>query len=135
MLQAYSRLDQLLSRRKMTIPELQKRIEQHGVHINLKSLYRLNKRHQPLQRLDLRVAGAICQEFEVSLDELINFQKENNQLAQLPADQQQRLEELMAKNNEGLLTNTQQQELQDLVHKAEQITLHNARLLAQQHIN
>lgn len=135
MLQAYSRLDQLLNQHKMSIPELQKRIEQRGVHVNLKSLYRLNKRHQPLQRLDLRVAGAICQEFEVSLADLIDFQKENNQLANLPIDKQQRLEELMAKNNEGCLTSTQSEELRDLVHEAEQVTLHNARLLAKQHMN
>jgi DNA-binding Xre family transcriptional regulator len=135
MMQAYSRLSQLLSQQNMTIPELQKRIEHHGIHVNLKSLYRLSKGHQPLQRLDLRVAGAICQEFEVSLSELIDFKKESNQLANLSIDKQQRLEELMARNNEGSLTDEQYRELQDLVGEAEQVTLHNARLLAKQRIN
>ena len=41
MTQAYSRLKRLLGERNITVPELQKRIQQRGLHVNLKSLYRL----------------------------------------------------------------------------------------------
>jgi hypothetical protein len=65
MVQAYSQLKHVLSTRKMTVPELYRRITQHGMQVNLKSLYRLSHEHQPLERLDLRVAGAICQVCDV----------------------------------------------------------------------
>lgn len=133
MLQAYSRLKQVLSRQKLTIPELLRRIEQRGLHVNPKSLYRLSNEHQPLQRLDLRVAGAICQVCDVSLSDLVDFESEGKTLSQLPAAKQKRLDALMAKNNEGKLTVAEQQQLRELVGEAETIMLSNARILKQQH--
>jgi hypothetical protein len=56
------------------VPALQKRIQQRGMQVNLKNLYRLSRAHQPLARLDLRVAGAICQVCDVPLSELITFE-------------------------------------------------------------
>jgi hypothetical protein len=53
MTQTYSRLKQLLGERHLTVPELQKRIQQRGMQVNLKSLYRLSREHQPLARLNL----------------------------------------------------------------------------------
>jgi hypothetical protein len=133
MLQAYSRLKQVLNREKLTIPELLRRIEQRGLHVNPKSLYRLSNEHQPLQRLDLRVAGAICQVCDVSLSELVDFAPEAKTLSQLPVAKQKRLDVLMAKNNEGKLTVAEQRQLRELVDEAETIMLSNARILKQQH--
>ena len=133
MLQAYSRLKQVLNRQKITIPELLRRIERLGLHVNPKSLYRLSNEHQPLQRLDLRVAGAICQVCDVSLSELVDFEPEAKTLSRLPAAKQKRLDALMAKNNEGQLPAAEQRELRELVAEAEAITLRNARILKQQH--
>ena len=132
MLQAYSRLKQVLSRQKITVPELLRRLDQRGLHVNPKSLYRLSNEHQPLQRLDLRVAGAICQVCEVSLSELVGFEPEAKTLAQLPTARQKRLDTLMAKNNEGKLSTAEQRELRGLVAEAETVVLRNARVLKQQ---
>jgi hypothetical protein len=130
--QAYSRLKRLLGERKITVPELYKRIKQRGMHVNLKSLYRLSREHQPLERLDLRVAGAICQVCEVPLSELIIFETPKATLHRLSAAKQTRLDMLMAKNNEGQLTDGEREELQVLVREAEEMTLANARILAGQ---
>jgi len=132
MTQAYSRLKRLLSERNITVPELQKRIQQRGMHVNLKSLYRLSREHQPLARLDLRVAGAICQVCEVPLSELITFETPKGTLHRLAVAKQTRLDTLMAKHNEGQLTGGEHEELQALVHEAEEMTLANARILARQ---
>jgi hypothetical protein len=132
MLQAYSRLRQVLDDQHLSVSELHRRIRQGGLHVNLKSLYRLRNEEAPLERLDLRVAGAICDVCQVPLSAWITFQPQRATLRRLPAAQQRRLDVLMAKNNEGKLSRREQSELQTLVRQAEAITLENARLLAQQ---
>jgi len=132
MLRAYSSLKQVLAEQGLTVPDLARRIRRRGQRVNLKSLYRLINDRQPLQRLDLRVAGVICQVCQVPLSELITFEKPRARLRRLPAGNQRRLDVLMAKNNDGRLTRAEQGELQDLVREAEQITVENARMLAGQ---
>ena len=58
---AYSRLKRLLKQQRMSVPEPHRRMCSQGLHINVKSLYRLSNDTQPVDRLDMRVAGAICQ--------------------------------------------------------------------------
>lgn len=132
MVQAYSRLKRVLGERKMTIPELHRLIKQRGMSINLKSLYRLSNEQDPLERLDLRVAGAICQVCEMPLSELITFEIPKKKMSRFSAAKQKRLDTLMAKNNEGRLTDAEQEKLRILVREAEEITLNNARLLSEQ---
>jgi hypothetical protein len=128
---AYSRLKRLLKQQRMSVPELHQRIRGQGLHINVKSLYRLSNDSQPVDRLDMRVAGAICQVCAIPLSEWIVFEEEANALHTLTAEKQARLNILMTKNNEALLTEQEREELQGLVREAEEITLMNARLLAQ----
>jgi len=132
MVHAYSRLKRVLDEQNMTVPELHRRLLQKGFRINLKSLYRLGNDRQPLQRLDLRVAGAICQVFDLPLSELIAFQAPRRKLSRLSAAKQKRLDSLMAKSNDGTLTKAEGQELRVLVREAEEIMLDNARHLAEQ---
>lgn len=129
---AYSRLKRLLKQQRMSVPELQRRMRSQGLHVNVKSLYRLSDDSQPVDRLDMRVAGAICQVCAVPLSDWIVFEEETASLRTLAAEKQNRLDALMTKNNAGSLTATEREELQALVREAEQITLTNARLLAQQ---
>jgi hypothetical protein len=68
----------------------------------------------------------------VTLADLIDFTGQVEKLAQLPEEKQERLEQLMDKNNAGRLTKKEQHELQCLVRETQEITLHNARVLAQQ---
>ncbi len=132
MLQAYSRLMHVLNQRKMTLPELRQRLEQRGVRVSAKSLHRLGNEHRSLRRLDLRVAGAICQVCEAPLSELIAFAPDSREMASFQPAEQERLDVLMAKNNDGHLTAAEHEELATLVGEAEQMTLHNARVLARQ---
>ncbi len=132
MLLAYSRLKQLLADQEMTVTQLLRRIEQQGLRVNLKSLYRLSNDRQPVERLDLRVAGVICQVCRVPLSELITFESPRPRLRRFSAGKQKRLDLLMTKNNDGKLTKAEQSELNSLVREAEELTLENARTLASQ---
>ena len=132
MVVAYSRLQKILQQRRLSVPELHRRLQQRSQAVNIKSLYRLNDAQQPLARLDLRVAGAICQLCDVTLADLVDFSGQSAKLATLPVDKQKQLDALMDKNNEGKLTRNERRELQDLVRQTQEITLHNARILAEQ---
>ena len=132
MFAAYSRLQEILHERRLSVPELHRRMQQQNQRVNIKSLYRLNDAQQPLTRLDLRVAGAICQLCDVTLADLVDFSAQGAKLATLAADKQDRLDTLMDKNNQGKLSRKEQRELQDLVRETQEITLHNARILAEQ---
>jgi hypothetical protein len=133
MVEAYSRLDQILRARNLTVSELHRKMRDEGFSTNLKSLYRLADPHQALERLDLRLAGAICRAFGVELTDLISFQAPSGQLRHLSRVKQRRLDELMDKNNNGALLADERAELEGLVRDAEEVTLANARLLAEQH--
>ena len=74
MIYAYSRLKRILAERNLIVPQLYKRIREGGMRVNLKSLCPLNNGSQPVERLDLRVAGAICQACDTPLSELITFE-------------------------------------------------------------
>jgi len=135
MVRAFSRLNHLLEKQNLTVPELHRRLRERGQGVNLKSLYRLKDDCRPLERLDLRVAGAICQLFQVPLSALITFAETGKKLQRLPAAQQKRLDRLMAGNNDGRLSPTERSELEALVQEAETIALHNARMLASQRLH
>jgi hypothetical protein len=132
MVQAFSQLKRVLDERGMSVPDLRRRLEQQGLSINLKSLYRLVKDDEPLERLNLRVAGMICQVCEVPLSRLIAFEMAESRLRRLSVAKQHRLDALMTGNNQGRLTPGERQELQGLVREAEEIALSNARKLARQ---
>ncbi len=132
MVQAYSRLKQVLNKRQITIPALHRLLKQSGMQVNLKSLYRLNQEHQPIERLDMRVAGAICQLCKVPLSDLIAFETTAKRLQRFSTVKQRRLDALMSKNTEGKLTKAEAEELRALVQEAEEMTLANARVLAKQ---
>ena len=132
MVQAFSQLKRVLGERRLSVPQLQRRLEEHGLTVNLKSLYRLAKDDQPLERLNLRVAGMICQVCDVPLSKLIAFELAETRLRRLSAAKQHRLDVLMDKNNEGLLTSAERKELKALVRDAEEISLSDARKLAGQ---
>ncbi|WP_394796345.1 helix-turn-helix domain-containing protein [Armatimonas sp.] len=129
---AYSYLKRLLKQQEISVPELQRRIRTQGLSVNLKSLYRLSDDTQPVDRLDMRVAGAICSVFSVRLSDWIVFQEESQMLHTLAPQKQSRLDTLMGKNNQGELTATEREELRALVREAEEMMLVNARLLSQQ---
>ena len=130
MLQAYSRLRRVLDKHKMTVAELHRRIRETGLHVTIKSLYRLNDAEQPLGRLDLRLAGAICRACRASLSEWIVFQQPRRRPHRLPRAKQARLDALLGKNRDGRLEAHEREELRELVGETEALSLENARAAA-----
>ena len=132
---AYSRLKNILQQQDLSVIELHRRIRGKGLQINVKSLYRLNDEFQPLERLDMRVAGAICQVCAIPLSDWIVFEITENRFLKLSEEKQEHLDALMTKNSNGELSEIERGELKLLVREAEEITLANARLLTIQRHN
>jgi len=126
--EAYSRLRIILAKMNVTVFQLHRRLEAAGFAVNIKSLYRLGS-DEPIQKIDLRIAAAICRVCGVNLGELIALEKTPAQLRQLDGRTQSRLEALMAKNNDGKLTASEKKEFGQLAEKAHRISIENARVL------
>jgi hypothetical protein len=126
--EAYSRLRIVLAKMNVTVFQLHRRLAAADFAVNIKSLYRLAS-DEPIQKIDLRIAAAICGVCGVELGELITLEKPLAQLRQLDARTQSRLEKLMAKNNDGKLTAGEKKEFGRLAEKAHRISIENARIL------
>jgi DNA-binding Xre family transcriptional regulator len=126
--EAHSRLRIVLAKMNVTVFELHRRLGEAGFAVNIKSLYRLAS-EEPLQKIDLRIAAAICRVCGVELGDLISLEKPRAQLGRLDARTQARLEALMEKNNDGKLTPAEQRQFARLAEKAHRISLENARVL------
>src|ERR1043166_7906360 len=94
---AYSRLKNVLAEKNMAVFQLHRMLENAGFPVNIKSVYRLAT-DGPLQKVDLRIAGAICKACKIQLGDLITFEKPRAQLHRLDAKSQARLDALMSKN-------------------------------------
>ena len=125
---AYSQLGVILARENVSVLALQRKLAAAGVPVNVKSLYRLAE-DAPLQKIDLRIAAAICRTLDIALDDLISLDKPKAQLRRLDVKRQARLDALMDKNNEGRLTTLERKEFVALADMAHRISLENARTL------
>ncbi len=96
--------------------------------MNIKSLYRLAS-EEPLEKIDLRIAAAICKICGATFADLITLEKPRARLQQLDAKTQSRLNALMELNNDGKLTARQKREFEQLAERAHRLSLENARTL------
>jgi hypothetical protein len=126
----WSNLGMLLAEHNMSVLALHKRLQEKGVSVNLKSLYRLAG-SQPLQKIDARIVKPICLVMDVDLSELIPLEKPRVSLLKLDPLTQARITTLLDRNNQGTITKKERSELERLVDKAEKISLHNARALVE----
>jgi len=126
----WSNLGMLLAEHNMSVLALHKRLQEKGVSVNLKSLYRLAG-SQPLQKFDARIVKPICLVLGIGLSELISLEKPELSLLKLDSVTQARITNLLDKNNQGTITKKEGAELERLVDKAERISLHNARALVE----
>ena len=126
----WSNLGMLLAEHNMSVLALHKRLQEKGVVVNLKSLYRLMG-SQPLQKIDARIVKPICLILGVDLSELIPLEKPKLSLLKLDPATQARITGLLDKNSQGTITKRERAELERLVDKAEKISLHNARALVE----
>lgn len=131
MQEAWSRLKFLLDQQHLTTADLVRRVSDQGDRVNAKSLYRLADPEEPLEKVDMRVIGAICQALHVGIGDLLTFD-EPLVIEEYPASKQARMDGLLArhKGGEAPLSSAERAELQALVEEAEAIALGNARRLA-----
>ena len=126
--EAYSRLGLVLAGMNITVFRLHRLLAEAGFTVNIKSLYRLAA-EGPIEKIDLRIAAALCRVCNVALGELITLEKPRALLRRLDTKTQGRLEELMSKNNDGKLNAIEKREFAQLAEKAHKLSLHNARAL------
>src|SRR5207302_5074266 len=114
------RLRQILEQRGLTIAELERRIEQeYGERVDPKGLYRLAS-DEPMQRADLRIAGAAASVLDVGLGDLFTIEATRlgvaqPQMAYLSPEQSRRLSHLLDRQARGRLSRDEQHEMDDLV--------------------
>ncbi|MBV8140010.1 MAG: helix-turn-helix transcriptional regulator [Deltaproteobacteria bacterium] len=128
---AWSTLRTLLAEKNLTVVDLHEMVRKQGFEVNRKSLYRLAT-SRPVQKLDTAIARAICEALDVSLEDLIQFQKPKLELKRLDRKSQQELDGLMNKNNEGGLTEQEQTRFKMLLDEVQKITLYNSKILLDQ---
>jgi DNA-binding Xre family transcriptional regulator len=127
---AYSRLPKILHEHRWTVADFIKKLSARGVSLDKKSVYRLAS-VKPLQTINVRILGAVCEELKVGIADLITWQQPKPELHRIDEKMQDRLSALMAKNNEGKLTAQEAKELAELGAYAERLSLENARILAE----
>ena len=131
MAEAFSRLKFLLDERGLTRAELLRRIGARDRRVNPKTIYRLADPDVPLERIDLHVAGAICEELGVGLSDLIVFSDVSLPLIRRISDEhQRRMDGLMEQHNKEQLSPSELKELRRLVNEASTLSLENARRVA-----
>lgn len=131
MQEAYSRLKWVLERQTLTTADLVRRVSEQGHRVNAKSLYRLADPEEPLEKVDMRVIGAVCQALGVDIGDLLTFH-EPEIIEQFGLEKQARMDALMSRHN-GIgqaLSANDLAELNSLVEEAEAVARGNARRLA-----
>ena len=132
MQEAFSRLKSVLDGQHMTTADLVRRVQEHGDRVNAKSIYRLADPEEPLEKVDMRVVGAVCQALHVGIGDLLTFD-EPAIIEEFGADKQARMDALMARHHDrtaGPLPPGELAELEGLVEEAEAVARGNARRLA-----
>ena len=119
-------------RQGLNTADLVRRVAEQGDRINAKSLYRMADPEEPLEKVDMRVIGAICQALGIGIADILTFD-EPTIVEDLGETKQARMDELMARHSlrsgHGLSA-LELTELEKLVGEAETIALGNARRLA-----
>lgn len=131
---AYSALPEMLTKRRLTVADILRRLQSKGLKFDKKTLYRLAS-PEPMQTINIPVVGALCRELNVSLAELISFHPPAPKLHRIDEKTQRRLDALMTRNTEGKLTAAERRELAELGDEVEKLSLANARILARQKAN
>ncbi|BDI30198.1 hypothetical protein CCAX7_22490 [Capsulimonas corticalis] len=132
MQEAFSRLKRVLDAQGLNTADLVRRVAEQGDRINAKSIYRLADPEEPLEKVDMRVIGAVCQALGIGIADILTFD-EPTIVEDLGAAKQARMDALMARHSERSgpgLTAAELTELEKLVGEAETIALGNARRLA-----
>lgn len=131
MQEAWSRLKSVLDRHGLTTADLVRRVSEQGDRVNAKSLYRLADPQEPLEKVDMRVIGAICQALAVGIGDILTFD-EPTIIEEMDPTKQARMDALMIRQKGGVFAAADMAELEALVDEAEAVARGNARRLANQ---
>jgi len=132
MQEAFSRLKSVLDTKGLTAADLVRRIAEQGDRVNAKSVYRLADPEETLEKVDMRVIGAICQALEVGIGDILTFE-EPTIIEHFDTAKQARMDLLMTRHHVSHgepLADDELRELRQLVDEAEAIARGNARRLA-----
>ena len=128
-----SALPRILARQGLTVADLVRRIEAKGVHFDKKTIYRLAQ-GEVLRTLNVSAVAAIGRALKLrDPGKLLLWTvaaSSKPRLQRIDAETQARLDELMAKNTEGVLKPAERRELEQLGRRVEKLSLENANLLA-----
>jgi hypothetical protein len=131
---ARSSLAGILRQKQLTVADLLRRIDEMGVSLDKKTVYRLTKT-EPLRTLNLPAVAAVSHALELAdPSELIEWTAAAGppRLQRIDEATQRRLDELMDRNTEGRLTAAERREFAALGELVEKLSLENASLLARQ---
>lgn len=128
---AWSTLRILLPEKNLTVVDLHEKLRERGLEVNIKSLYRLAT-SRPIRKIDTIIVRAICQALDVSLEDLIQFERPKFHMQHLDRALEKELNKLMDKNNEGQLTQQERARFYTLLQQVQKINLHNSRVLVDQ---
>lgn len=132
MQEAFSRLKSALDSQNMTTADLVRRVQEQGDRVNAKSIYRLANPEEPLEKVDMRVVGAVCQALGLGIGDLLTFAEPTLVEAFEPV-KQARMEALMARRmprSPDALSAEERAELEHLIEEAEAVARGNAHRLA-----
>jgi DNA-binding Xre family transcriptional regulator len=131
--EAWSRLKTVLDRQGLSTADLVRRVSEQGDRVNAKSLYRLADPQEPLEKVDMRVIGAVCQALLVGIGDILTFD-EPTIIEELDRTKQARLDGLLSRRKHGgqALAPPEMVELNALMDEAEAVARGNARRLANQ---
>ena len=122
----YPLVGQILAERNWSVPDLIKRLESRGYRFDRKTVYRL-KNLKPLHQINAKLVSALCEIFDLPLDQVIALQPPK--LRRLDDAADKRLTELMDRNTEGELSESEKEELEQLGSLAQALSIQNARTL------
>lgn len=122
----YPLVGQILAERNWSVPDLIKRLESRGYSFDRKTVYRL-KNLKPLHQINAKLVSALCEIFDLPLDQVIALQPPK--LRRLDDAADKRLTELMDKNTEGELSESEREEFEQLGSLAQALSIQNARTL------
>ena len=130
----YSKLHSILIKKEITVIDLYRKLKKQNIQVNIKSLYRLNNPIVPIEKIDTRVAGQICDSLKIDLSSLFTFREkiDSSKFSSLSQDTERKLNILLEKNREGNINTKEKKELAKLIEETEQIMLSNVLALSEQ---
>jgi len=115
--------------RSLTVIDFHKALADKGHRFDLKTIYRLAS-DKPLLNISAPVLRAVCETLNIDLGKLIVWQPPAPKLHHIDPKTQKRLDYLMARSNDGDLTDDERAELERFAVELEALSINNAKLLA-----